>query len=182
MFKIAIDKETLFDDSKNEFIHVDGKEIELEHSLVAISEWEKKYHKPFMATTEKTSAELVYYIRCMALNENNKELLDEKYAVIIAKTPSYIGLLKAYLDNPMTATTVKSSPGKHSNEVVTSEVMYYWIVAHQIDFQVQYWPLPRLIKLVEVCNAKNQPNKKMGKTGTMDYHRAMNAARRPKKS
>lgn len=181
MLKIEYAATELFDESNSSFIEIPGGTVWLEHSLVSISKWEMKYHKSFLSTSEKTQDELMYYIRCMGSVLGHEDILDENLGVMLAMTATYLEKIKAYLEDPLTATTVKNPPGKQSNKIVTSEVIYSWLVAHQIDFQVQYWPLPRLIKLVEVCNANNQPNKKMSKAETMSRHRALNAARRGKK-
>lgn len=181
MVRIEYPDTEMWDESRNCFLIVPAGEVYLEHSLVAMSKWESKYHKPFLSTADKTHDELRYYIRCMGLSLKHDEILDDEVASLLVSSDKYISIIKSYLEDPMTATTVKNDGKKGPSKVITSEVIYSWLVAHQIDFSVQYWPLPRLIKLVEVCNANNQPSKKMGKAGTMNYHRAMNAARRPKK-
>ena len=79
----------------------------------------------------------------------------------------------------MTATTFsdtgKSSPNR---EIITSELIYYWMVAYNIPFECQDWHLNRLLTLVRVCNVKNSPPKKMSKQELMNRNRELNKARR----
>lgn len=181
MLTIKYDSSVLWDDLKNEFIHISSGEVRLENSLIAISKWEEKFNKPFFHTKKKTTEELIYFIRCMGLTPKNDELLDNDTAILLATNHVYIKEIKEYLDSPKSATVVKNVTGRKSNEAVTSELIYYWLVAHQIDFEVQYWPIQRLIKLVEVCNAKNQPGKKMSKADNIRQHKSLNSARRKAK-
>ena len=82
----------------------------------------------------------------------------------------------------MTATTVNDgeSGSKVGGEQVTSELVYYWMVALNIPFECQKWHLNRLIMLIRVCNAKNKPPKKMSKREIMSRNAALNAKRRQK--
>lgn len=180
MIKIHLPKSNdFFDEASGEFVDLPEINVKLENSLVAISRWESKFHKSFFTTTAKNEAELLYFIRCMSLTD---ELLDEITALRIISSQPILKEIKKYLDDPMTATVVKKQPGgKKSSETTTSELVYYWLVAHQIPFSCEWWNINRLIKLVEVCNAKNQPGKKMSKNDSMRQHKSLNAARRAKR-
>ena len=91
-----------------------------------------------------------------------------------------------YIKNPMTATWFsenKKSP--RSREIITSELIYYWMVALQIPFECQKWHLNRLLTLIRVCNAKNEeanPNNKnkLSKSALMSRNAALNAQRKAK--
>lgn len=175
MLKIEIPKRDFWDASKKEFIYIDATSISLEHSLVSISKWESKWHKPFYSKDKKTSEELIDYIKCMTISQNVDPL------VYMALPESAINKIVEYMKDPMTATTVKelsNTPG--SNKVLTSEVIYYYMIAFNIPFECQKWHINRLMTLIKVCNAKNTPPKKMGKAEALRRRNATNEARRQK--
>jgi hypothetical protein len=145
----------------------------LEHSLISISKWESKWHVPFLTKDKKTSEQIIDYIKCMTVTPNVKP---EVYNFL---TKSNIDEVMRYIDDPMTASTVKQIGGtRRSREIITSELIYYWMVALQIPFECQKWHINRLMMLIQICNVKNQPDKKMSKRNTMQQNAALNAARR----
>jgi hypothetical protein len=85
--------------------------------------------------------------------------------------------INQYIDAPMTASTVpddKTSP--NSREQVTSELIYYWMIALNIPFECQKWHLNRLLMLIRICNFKNQKPKKRSKRDLYRRHAEINAA------
>lgn len=173
MLTITIPETDLYDEYKNEFIHIKEQTLRLEHSLVSLSKWESKWNKAFLTKQEKTLEETIDYIRCMTLTQNVKP---ETYYGL---TPSNISEVNDYISLPMTA-TVFSNNGKTngSREIVTSELIYYWMITLNIPFECQKWHLNRLLTLVQVCNVKNTPPKKMSKKELANRNRALNEARR----
>ena len=159
-----------WDESKQEFVNLKEQTLQLEHSLVSLSKWEQKWHKPFLFTKEKTSEETLDYIRCMTLTQNVKP---ETYLFL---TEENITQIKDYIDNPMTATTFSDKDKKNNKEIITSELIYYWMIALNIPPEYQKWHLNRLLALIRVCNIKNTPPTKMSKKETIRYYNDINEA------
>ena len=99
-------------------------------------------------------------------------------AVYYAMSPKNIKDIRDYIDSPMTATTFSGSDNKPNKEIITSELIYYWMIALNIPFECQKWHLNRLLTLIKVCNIKNQPDKKMKPHEIMKQNAALNAARK----
>lgn len=163
----------LWDEEKEEFIYPKTVFLQLEHSLVSLSKWESKWHKPFLGKGDKTVEETVDYIRCMTLTQN----VDPSVYGFI--TNEIIQQVSDYIDDSMTATWFsKEEKGVASREVVTSELIYYWMVALNIPFECQKWHLNRLLTLIRVCNVKNAPPEKLSQREIAKRQAAINAARR----
>lgn len=173
MLQLTIPDIDLWDEEKNEFVSIKGRTLQLEHSLVSLSKWESKWCKAFLTKTEKTYEETIDYIRCMTLTQNvNPDI----YRYLTAENMKQVN---DYIEHPMTATYFSNNKvGGTSREVITSELIYYWMIALQIPVEFQKWHLNRLLTLIKVCNIKNQPPKKMGKRSVMSRNASLNAARR----
>lgn len=172
MLEIKIPDSEIYDENKNEFVYIKGCYLQLEHSLVSMSKWESKYCKPFLTNKEKNIDEIKYYIKCMTLTHNVK---DDIYDFIPNKV---IEDVNSYIASPMTATWFPNEKNKlHSNEILTSELIYYYMISLGIPFECQKWHLNRLMTLIKVCNAKNAPPKKMSKSALANRNAALNASR-----
>lgn len=173
MLNIVVPDQEFFDEETQEFFTLKGQTLQLEHSLVSLSKWESKWNKPFLSKTEKTLKETIDYIKCMTITQNVKPYI---YDML---TNENILDINKYIDSPMTATTfnVHNTP---SREIVTSEIIYYWMISLNIPLECQKWHLNRLLTLIRVCNLKNAPSKKMSKKEIMSRNAALNAARRKK--
>lgn len=161
----------LWDENNEEFISIDETPLSLEHSLLSISKWESKWNKPFLHTKEKTNEEIIDYIKCMTLTKN----VDPN--VYVCLTAENIQEIVNYINAPMTATTVKNN-GRPNREIVTSELIYYWMISLNIPVEFERWHINRLITLIRVCSIKTQPAKKMSRSEVMQRNAALNAARR----
>lgn len=173
MLQIVIPAREYWDELKQEFVNSKEQTLQLEHSLVSLSKWESKWCKPFISKEPKTTEETLDYVKCMTLTQNVKP---EVYSRL---TDENIKQINNYIDAPMTATTFSEDSNKKPNrERVTSELVYYWMIANNIPPEYQKWHLNRLLTLIRVCNIKNQPPKKMSKRDIMSRNAALNAARR----
>lgn len=177
MLKITVPgKQELWDEKTEEFIISNTKDVvlRLEHSLISVSKWESKYHVPFLSS-EKTDAQIIDYIKCMTLNP---EVDDSVYSRL---TLDNVRAINEYIADPMTATTIKDrKDNRHMNEIVTSELIYYWMIAYGIPAEFEKWHINRLIMLIRVCAAKNEPQKKRSQKEIMAEYRAINAANKAK--
>lgn len=173
MLQITIAGE-LWDEGKLEFATTGEQVLRLEHSLVSISKWESKWCKPFLSKQEKTFEETIDYVRCMTLTQNVSQ---ETYYRL---TNTHIKQINDYIEAPMTATwfSNETGGGKSNGEQITSELIYYWMIALNIPLECQKWHLNRLLTLIRICNIKNQPPKKRSKKEIMSRNAALNAARK----
>ena len=173
MLRITIPATELWDEDKEEFINIKEHTLQLEHSLVSLSKWESKWHKPFLSKDIKTEEENIDYIKCMTITQN----VDPKVYDFI---PNDIReKIKEYIEDKMTATWFNDEKsGKGGSEQITSELIYYWMITQNIPIKCEKWHLNRLLTLIKVCNVKNQPPKKVGKKALMSQRSQLNAARR----
>lgn len=172
MLKIILPAIEQYDEGKDEFVKTKEKVIQLEHSLIALSKWESKWCKSFLSKDNKTFEESVDYIRCMTITPNVDY---DDYSRI---TNEHIRQVSNYIEAPMTATFFAKDKGSPNREIITAEIIYYWMIALNIPFECQKWHLNRLLTLINVCNIKNKPPKKVGKKEILSRNAALNAARR----
>ena len=179
MLQVVIPSTELYDENKEEFVQVKGQVLQLEHSLVSISKWEAKWKKAFLSKESKTNEEIIDYVRCMTLTQNVNPIV---YTVI---PRSVFEQIFAYIDDPMSATVINeisvTGAPKRKSETVTSELIYYWMVALQIPFECQKWHLNRLMTLIRICEIKNTPpdkRKKMSRSEILSRNQELNKARR----
>ena len=128
-------------------------------------------------TDDKSFDEVMDYIKCMCV----EELEDENDLYRLSE--ENVSDINAYIQDSMTATTFSDfSDNKNtkSREIITSEIIYYWMIANNIPFECQYWHLNKLLTLIKVCSIKNSPEKKMSTSEILSRNKALNAARRKK--
>ena len=173
MLQITIPAIEQWDEREQEFIYTKEQTLKLEHSLVSLSKWESKWGKAYLTKKDKTYDEALDYIKCMTITPN---VDPNVYKCLTSKNISDI---EDYINAPMTATCFSDDKnGRSSREVVTSELIYYWMIALQIPFECEKWHLNRLLTLIRVCNIKNTPPKKMSRRSIMSRNAALNASRR----
>lgn len=169
---IKIPGKELFNNKTQEFIYLPDYEITLEHSLISISKWEAKWHVSYIDTKEKTPEQTFDYIRCMSIKG---EIPDD---VLFNLSVKNIESIMDYIDNPMTATVIKSKDSTVRNQLITSELIYAWMVGYQIPFECQKWHLNRLLKLIQTVKELNKPSKKMSQSEIAARNKAINAKNR----
>lgn len=176
MLQIVIPEGEFYDEKNGEFINIKETKLQLEHSLISLSKWESKWCKPFLSQDIKTEEQNIDYVRCMTINQN----VDPK--VYYGISPAILQEISDYINAPMTATwfSEDKNKAKKSKEVITNELIYYWMVALQIPFECERWHINRLLTLIRVCNIKNEPPKQMSKKDLLNRNKSLNAARRAK--
>jgi hypothetical protein len=172
MLTIVVPGVEMFDDSTQEFTTEGDVVLELEHSLVSLSKWESKHEKPFLGDGEKTLDEVMDYIKFMTLTKVPEEIFQKL-------SEENVNAINEYINSKMTATWFSEQPGApQSREVITSELIYYWMITFSIPFECETWHLNRLFTLIRVCNIKQAKPKKMSRSEIAARNRELNAQRR----
>ena len=173
MLQIVVPARELWDEINERFVNVKETKLTLEHSLVSISKWEAKWHKSFFSD-DKTQEMMIDYIRDMTLTQNvdpniYNYLSDENLMDI-----------RKYMEDSRTATKFFNEQKSSRREVITSELVYFWMVHWGIPFECQKWHINRLLTLIRICGIKNQPQKKMSQREVLGQYASINAARKKK--
>lgn len=174
MLKIKIPESEYFDERIEEFVNFDAVELHLEHSLVSLSKWESFWEIPFLSKETKTREQTLDYIRKMTLNDVPSE-------AFFRLTQKNFDDINEYIGSKQTATQIfeiKPATEGSSSKVITAELIYYWMVVHNIPFECQEWHLTRLMTLIRVCNAQSGSSEKVSKKDIAEHNRQLNAKRR----
>lgn len=179
MMELHIPAQRGFDEKTNTFVDIEETTLQLEHSLLSLKRWEQRWHIAFLdKSKDKTTEQWIDYIRCMTIN---KRKVDENvYTYMSLET---LQKIVKYIEDPMTATwfsdTNVKGASKKKEEVVTAEIIYYWMISLGIPVEFEKWHLNQLLTLIRVVNIKNNPEK-MNKNDWAKQRRSLNAARRAK--
>lgn len=178
MFTLIVKGDEVYDEETNTFKpSFKPHTLILEHSLLSLKKWEAIYKKPFLSS-EKTLDMIRTYAKCMTINPNVPE---ETYNYI---SPENLNDIAAYIEDKQTATWFSDKEPAHKNgkmngEVITAEIVYYWMITYNIPVEFQKWHLNSLLTLIRVISVKNDPKGNSKKMTAAD-RRALNAARKAK--
>lgn len=177
MLTLNIPDLEVFDEETYEFHTYKGGVLKLEHSLISISKWEANWHIPFLdENNEKTPEQTLDYIKCMTLNNVDPE-------IYFGINNTHIQKVNEYIENPMSATTFSNRNGEGGSsggrkQIITSELIYSWMVGFRIPPEYQKWHINRLLNLIHICEIQNKPPSKLSKNKITSRNAALNAQRR----
>ena len=178
MLHLRIPEQELWNPISEKFIRVKAVDLDLEHSLASVSNWESKWHVPFHDDRkEKTFEQSIDYVRCMTLTP---DVDSDVYKYL---TQQNVKDIMDYIGDSSTATWFNDANRKSGKrEIITAEIIYYWMTVYNIPESYQTWHLNKLMTLLRVCAEKNNPekNKKMANANLASQRRALNAARKKK--
>jgi hypothetical protein len=173
MLRLIVEGTEYFNEETETFETVGDVELELEHSLISLSKWESKYQKPFLTSNSKTPDEIMSYIEAMIISKKCSG------GILTRLTQTNLNQINAYIESKESATTFGSMPErKGRGEIITSELIYYWMVAFNIPFECETWHLNRLFALIRICNIKNSKPKKMSRNEMAARNCELNAQRK----
>jgi hypothetical protein len=152
MLTIVVPGVESFDEANSRITTVGDMKLQLEHSLVSLSKWEQEWEEPFLTKKDKTSEQTMSYIRAMTLTP---DVPPEVYSRL---TPENFAQIQKHIEAKMTATWFNDTGSKPSREILTAEIIYYWMFSLGIPLECENWHLNRLLTLVRVFDAKNQKN------------------------
>lgn len=156
MLEIAVVVEEMYDEEKRRFLPSSTHTVRLEHSLISLSKWESIWEEPFLGKKSKTPEQTLSYIKQMVVEGELPS------AVFLHLCQNHLSQIEKYIESPQTATKIYVDPkAPASREIVTSELIYYWMFSLKIPFECERWHLNRLLTLIRVFNVKNSPKSKM---------------------
>lgn len=148
--------------------------LSFEHSLISLSKWESLHGKAFYGREPKTQEETESYIRCMLLTEDPPLNFFSRL-----QRPQFERLAE-YINSKQSATTFGPEPDRRGpQEVITAELIYYWMVQFRIPFSPsETWHINRLMTLIKIAGIKQSKPKKMNKQQLAEQYRNLNEERR----
>lgn len=173
MLQITIPaRSDVWDEEKEEFLTIPERRLQLEHSLVSVSKWESRWHRPFLSKEPHTPEQELDYVKCMTLTQN---VPPETYFFL---TKENLKEIRGYIDDPMTATVLPKQTQSGYREQITSELIYFWMISQNIPSEYKKWHLNRLLTLINLCFLKNAPPKKLSQREMIEQRNALNEKRK----
>lgn len=145
----------------------------MEHSLLAIAEWESITNKAYINPNDKnrSDTETFLYLQCMVLDDY--ELKPEDL------TKESVNKIYEYLDKPHTATTIKSKE-KTQAAIKTSEQIYAAMINCGVSKEYETWHIDRLLTLLAVIVEGSKEPEKMTQQEIYEQNIKLNEERRKK--
>lgn len=174
MLRIIVESSEDFNEETQEFITTkEAVVLDLEHSLLSLSKWESKYEKAFLSKGEKTTEELFDYLNFMIVTP------DVGPEIFSRCSQKNLDDIQRYIESAQSATTFGNMPErKGSNEIITAELIYYWMFTFGIPFQCENWHLNKLFALIKIFNVKNSKPKKISRSELAQRNAEENARRK----
>ena len=161
MLTIRVGETESFDEAKSEFVET----VAVDSEARAFSGLACQNGSP---NTRSRSSVRKRSLRKRSSTTSSACVLDPKIAPEEFSTNSLRANFKAineYIDAKMTATWFSDQPAHpRSREVITAELIYYWMTVFNIPFECEQWHLNRLFTLIRVCNIKQAKPKKMSRS------------------
>ena len=179
VLKILIPGKEDWDEANQCFIYSKDTVLNLKHSLVSIAKWETNWNISFLdkfGKKETTVEQVLDYIRCMTINQN----IDPN--VYKCLTNKNVEDVFTYIGSSMTATTFSDHLKPGRKRIVTSELVYSWMIDFGVPFQCEKWPFDRLITLLRVCEAEHREHKKGSTSSAMKRNRDIKQRNRARKA
>lgn len=173
MLRINVPISESFDEESSKFV-TNYFALEMEHSLLSLSKWESEFEKPFLSSDEKTDVETIWYIKAMTLTPNVPE------DIFLKLSQENIQAINDYINGKQTATWFKELPSRPSREIITAEIIRYWMISLNIPTEFETWHLNRLFTQIKVVNQKSQPAKKVSRREALAERQRINAERKAK--
>lgn len=170
MLTLNIKDHEYYNEELEVFLEISGGTYSFEHSLYSISQWESIWQKPFF-NTELKGYELLSYIECMCLDDNfNSEIINN---TVIKEVSDYLSVVPS-------ATTIQNgnNSGGSGGQVMTSELLYAYMVEQRIPFEAEKWNIWRLMKLLNILAIRSSDPKKMNKNDILRQNKSLNEQRK----
>lgn len=173
MLTIKILGQESYNEITGEFVYPESFDLKLEHSLAALSKWEEKFEKPFLGPGERSNEELFFYIHCMIVKPEDAPL-----AVVNLLSPENLEEINEYINKKSTATWFSNQKAKKTGEVITAELIYFWMSSFNIPTEYKHWHLNRLFTLIKIHDEKTKKPEKKSRAEAVRERRELNALRR----
>lgn len=172
MLTISVPLTEVFNDDTQMFEVGESFELDLEHSLASLSKWEQFFEKPFLGPDEKTPEETLAYITMMCRTPKTPP------EIFARLSKENVAEIDRYVNAKMTATWFREEQNQRpSRQIITAEVIYHWMIHHNVWLEAEHWHLNKLLALLRVCTEMSKPPKKMNRRQQIAERQRLNAER-----